>query len=340
MYSRVKPLLFSLSPEQAHNLSLWMIQKGWNSGILKPDSSLYSRKPVYVWGIPFAGRVGLAAGLDKHAQMPGAWSAFGFGFAEVGTLTPRPQAGNPSPRLFRLKRDAALLNRMGFNNHGLEQAVENLKRAKIPEGFQIGGNLGKNKDTPNEAAAKDYSAGMRALCPYVSYFTINISSPNTPGLRDLQEKKTLRALLEPLVAENKSLEFPRPLIVKMAPDLDDSAHLALVEAALESGVDGLMATNTTLDRSGLSYSPAELEAMGSGGISGNPLFKKSLEMLSKTCNYCAQTNTPVVGVGGIDSPEKARAMLDAGATLIQVYTGFVYKGPELIRAISKAVDFQ
>jgi len=338
MYSWVKPLLFALPPERAHNLSLWLIQRGWESGMLKADAALLTRKPVTLWGIPFAGRVGLAAGLDKHAQMPGAWSAFGFGFAEVGTLTPRAQAGNPKPRLFRLKRDSALLNRMGFNNHGLAQAVENLKRAKIPENFPIGGNLGKNKDTPNEAAAEDYWAGMQALCPYVRYFTINISSPNTPGLRDLQEKHSLRNLLEPLVRLNKSLKQPRPLLVKMAPDLDSAAHMALLEAALESGVDGLLATNTTLDRDGLSYSGQELEALGAGGISGNPLFVKSLEMVRQTCRFCAQTGTPVIGVGGIDSAEKARAMLDAGASLIQVYTGFVYKGPPLIREISKAID--
>ena len=277
--------------------------------------------------------MGLAAGFDKDGKYFREMAALGFGFIEVGTVTPKGQVGNPQPRLFRLPQDEALINRMGFNNDGVNALVEQLKKGK-PKGVVIGGNIGKNKVTPNEQAAEDYKITFEALFPYVDYFVVNVSSPNTPNLRELQEKDPLTKLLSTLQNLNQAKAQPKPLLLKIAPDLTFSQIDDVIEIAGEVKLDGLIATNTTIDRSNLTTNDTQIESIGAGGLSGAPLRKRATEVI-RYIHEKTNGELPIVGVGGINSAEDALEKIQAGASLVQIYTGLIYQGPTLIKKINK-----
>lgn len=332
--SIIKPLFFKFDPERVHHFtfsSLKFINKipGVASLIRSQCQIQDSRLEREVFGLKFKNPVGLAAGLDKDANLYKELENFGFGFIEIGTVTPKPQEGNPKKRLFRLKDDQGIINRMGFNNGGVEQAVARLKKNK---GTLIGGNIGKNKVTPNEEAISDYLICFEALFEYVDYFVVNVSSPNTPNLRALQDKEPLKNLLNTLEAKNKQQANPKPILLKIAPDLTDEQLMDIIEIVEETKIAGVIATNTTISRAGLK-SPEQNEM---GGLSGKPLTKRSTEVirfLTEKSNHAF----PVIGVGGIHTVEDALEKLDAGASLIQLYTGFIYEGPGLIKDINKAL---
>jgi dihydroorotate dehydrogenase len=287
-----------------------------------------------VFGLKFENPVGLAAGFDKDAKLFDELASFGFGFVEIGTVTPLPQDGNPKPRLFRLKEDNALINRMGFNNEGIEGAVARLRRKK--SNIIIGGNIGKNKLTPNDKAVDDYEICFEKLFPYVDYFVVNVSSPNTPGLRDLQEKEPLTALLNSLQKLNNQKEKRKPILLKIAPDLSNEQLDDIIAIVADTKIDGVVATNTTIGRKGLKTDKTKVEAIGNGGLSGKPVKAMSTEVIK----YLADKSNrafPIIGVGGIHSAEDALEKLEAGATLVQVFTGFIYEGPALITRINKAI---
>lgn len=287
-----------------------------------------------VFGLKFKNPVGLAAGFDKDAKLIDEMAMLGFGFIEIGTLTPKPQEGNPQPRLFRLPQDEALINRMGFNNGGVAEAVERLKKRK--SNVIVGGNIGKNKVTPNEHAVDDYLFCLEALHPYVDYFVVNVSSPNTPNLRDLQEKEPLKQLLSAVKSANDQKSKPKPILLKIAPDLTDGQLDDIIEIVQETQIDGVIATNTTIDRSKLSTSAAEVEAIGAGGVSGKVLKNRSTEVIRYLHSHSGGT-FPIIGVGGIFSAADAIEKLEAGASLIQVYSGMIYEGPSLIKKIKKGI---
>ena len=287
-----------------------------------------------VFGIKFDNPVGLAAGFDKDAKLFDELASFGFGFIEIGTVTPLPQDGNPKPRLFRLNDDSGLINRMGFNNQGIEVLVARLRRKKSD--IIIGGNIGKNKHTLNEDAVNDYAICFEKLFSYVDYFAVNVSSPNTPGLRDLQEKKPLTALLNSLQDLNNKKEKRKPILLKIAPDLTNEQLDDIIDIVADTKIDGVIATNTTVDRSGLKTAENSVQAMGNGGLSGKPIRLRSTQVIK----YLADKSNkafPIIGVGGIHSAEDALEKLDAGATLLQVYTGFIYEGPSIVKRINKAI---
>jgi len=276
----------------------------------------------------------LAAGFDKNAVLIPEMASFGFGFIEIGTLTPKAQVGNPKPRLFRLKKDQAIINRMGFNNDGVTTAIEHLK--KRPANIIVGGNIGKNKVTPNEEAISDYEKCFDQLYDYVDYFVVNVSSPNTPNLRALQDKEPLTKLLRTLHTKNQQKDKPKPILLKIAPDLTNEQLDEVIEVVIDTKTDGLIATNTTIDREGLQASNDQVEAIGAGGLSGQPLKKRSTEVIK----YIYQKSNgafPIIGVGGIASPTDAIEKLEAGASLVQIYSGFIYEGPSLIKNIKKAL---
>ena len=336
----VKPTLFRLAPERAHELTVRLLHQALRTPVLGNllrrrytlrDERLHRR----VFGLDFPNPVGLAAGFDKDGRYFHDMSALGFGFVEIGTVTPRPQAGNPQPRLFRLPADEALINRMGFNNEGVDALVERLRRGR-PADVIIGGNIGKNKDTPNEKAADDYLYCFERLHPYVDYFVVNVSSPNTPDLRDLQEKEPLTALLRALHGRNRRLEQPRPILLKIAPDLSDGQLDDILEIVQATGIDGIIATNTTIARTGLLTPAADVTAIGAGGLSGKPLRERANEVIRYLYNKSGG-RLVIIGVGGIDGPEAALEKLAAGAQLVQVYSGLVYAGPELVRRINEAI---
>ena len=289
-----------------------------------------------VFGVKFKNPVGLAAGFDKDAKLYNEFSDFGFGFVEIGTVTPKPQPGNPKKRLFRLKQDKGIINRMGFNNKGVFEAVEQLKKKHR---VIIGGNIGKNKVTPNKDAIKDYLICFEALFEHVDYFVVNVSSPNTPGLRELQDKEPLTKLLKKLKSQNKKLSKnskgkEKPILLKIAPDLTDDQLLDIIEIVADTNIDGVIATNTTIERKGLKSHLILSEEKG--GLSGKPLTKRSTEVI----RFLAENSKkafPIIGVGGIHSPEDALEKLEAGADLVQLYTGFIYEGPALIKKINKAI---
>ncbi len=345
MYRWFKPLLFLCPPEAAHRLTVLLLDI---ASALPPFRALLRRwfTPAgpglthEVMGLRFANPVGLAAGFDKDARHLRGLSCLGFGFIEVGTVTPLPQSGNPTPRLFRLPTDAALINRMGFNNEGLEALTRRLERwrARYPAGNGpvIGGNIGKNKATSNEQAADDYLRCFEALFPVVDYFVVNVSSPNTPNLRALQEKEPLTRLLQHLQEKNKAQAAPKPILLKIAPDLTDGQLDDIAEIVRSTELTGVIATNTTIDRSALRLAPSAVEAIGAGGLSGAPLRRRATEVI----RYLRSKLGPqpvIIGVGGIDSAEAAQEKLDAGANLVQVYTGLVYEGPGLVKAICRGL---
>ncbi len=333
MYKQfIQPILFSLDPEKAHHLTFSAL-KFLNKipGVPALLRSLYRvEHPSLereVFGIKFKNPVGLAAGLDKEAKLYKELSNLGFGFIEIGTITPKGQPGNPKKRLFRLKADKAIINRMGFNNQGVEEAIKRLKNNK---NVLIGGNIGKNKITPNEEAVNDYSICFEKLFPYVDYFVVNVSSPNTPNLRTLQEKEPLTLLLNTLQKLNLQKEKQKPILLKIAPDLTDEQLLDIIDIVKETKIAGVIATNTTISREGLT-SAAKNET---GGLSGKPLTKRSTEVIRFLSEKSGKA-FPIIGVGGIHSVEDALEKLEAGASLIQLYTGFIYEGPKLIKDINK-----
>lgn len=332
-YPLARKLLFRLDAERAHHLSLAGLRFAEKCGVLKLLSPpTHAGDPVQCMGLIFPNRVGLAAGLDKEGNAIDALGRLGFGFIEVGTITPRPQAGNPKPRLFRLVEKQAIINRMGFNNPGLTEGVANVARSRSFRGV-IGFNIGKNKDTPNEQAIDDYLACLRGAWPVADYIAVNLSSPNTPGLRDLQAADSAARLLERLQQERETLQVESgrrvPLALKVAPDLDDKSVRNLSNVFIEQGMDALIATNTTISREAVDDHPLRSEA---GGLSGAPLTKRSTEMIAA---FHAELGDkiPIIGVGGIMSGHDALDKLEAGATLVQIYTGFIYRGPPLLREI-------
>ena len=335
MYKRViRPILFLFDPEWVHYFSFAAIRVlhriTFMGGLVR---KLYSsKKPSLqkeVFGIHFPNPVGLAAGFDKDAKLFRELSNFGFGFIEIGTVTPKPQGGNPKPRLFRLKKDKGIINRMGFNNEGVEAAAKRLKRNK---NIIIGGNIGKNKTTPNNNAQEDYLICFDVLFDVVDYFVVNVSSPNTPNLRDLQEKEPLTALLNTLQKQNNSKPKRKPILLKIAPDLSDTQLSDIIDIVQVTKIDGVIATNTTLSRDGLKSN--ETLPSQSGGLSGKPLTKRSTEVIRYLHTH-SKGAFPIVGVGGIHTPSDAKEKLDAGASLIQLYTGFVYEGPASVCNINK-----
>jgi len=295
---------------------------------LKKDKALERN----LFGLTFRSPVGLAAGFDKDAELYEELGCFGFGFVEIGTVTPLPQSGNDKPRLFRLKPDQALVNRLGFNNQGAEAVAKRLKRRK--KGLIIGGNIGKNKLTPNEDAASDYLKCFEALFPYVDYFAVNVSSPNTPNLRALQDKEPLTALLQQLMDLNEKKISRKPILLKIAPDLTDAQLDDIIEIVQTTKIQGVIATNTTIGRGGLQTTYDELQAIGAGGLSGKPISSRSTQVI-KYLHQKSQGGFPIIGVGGIHSAEDALEKIAAGASLVQLYTGFIYEGPALVKNINR-----
>lgn len=326
-----------MDPEVAHHRvtdGLSFFQKIWGAKSLLKSSYVLedSRLEREVFGLTFKNPVGLAAGFDKNAEFVEELSYLGFGFIEIGTVTPKPQEGNEKPRMFRLVEDEALINRMGFNNRGVEVAAGRLKSLKNKNRVIIGGNIGKNKVTPNEKAGDDYEYSFQALYDYVDYFVVNVSSPNTPGLRDLQEKEPLTRLLNRLQQLNQAKVKQKPILLKIAPDLTDSQLDDIIEIVQDTKISGLIATNTTIERDHLK-SKHQGEA---GGLSGKPLTQRSTEVI-RYISEKTQNAFPIIGVGGIHSADDALEKLEAGASLIQVYTGFIYEGPTLVKKICQGI---
>ncbi len=335
-----KPIAFLISPERAHHLTLVGLKIILAIPLLSHFFRAYysvedERLHRNIFGLSFKNPVGLAAGFDKDGQHYHAMSALGFGFIELGTVTPVGQIGNPQPRLFRLPADEALINRMGFNNEGMEALVQRLKTNR-PKNLIIGGNIGKNKNTPNESAHLDYEKCFQALFPYVDYFVVNVSSPNTPNLRDLQEKEPLTRLLSLLQDLNNAKSNPKPILLKIAPDLTDGQLDDIVDIARETKISGVIATNTTISRENLNTSQNEISQIGMGGLSGQPVKERSTEVI----RYLSQKSNgqlKIIGVGGIGSAKDALEKIAAGASLVQVYSGLVYEGPGLVKRINQGI---
>jgi len=329
----IRPFLFLFDPEKVHHFSFAFIRFLHALGFSRWLQHLYlvtdRRLERKVFGLTFKNPVGLAAGFDKDATLYKELSDFGFGFIEIGTLTPKPQAGNPKKRLFRLQEDTAIINRMGFNNLGVDKAVLQLKKNK---GVLIGGNIGKNKKTPNETATNDYVYCFEALFEVVDYFVVNVSSPNTPNLRALQDKEPLTALLQTLQNLNNKKSSPKPILLKIAPDVTNEQLLDIIDIVSKTKIAGVIATNTRISREGLkSRNKAE-----TGGLSGKPLVKRSTEVI-RFLSEKSNKAFPIIGVGGIHSAKDAIEKLDAGASLVQLYTGFIYEGPALVKEINNAI---
>lgn len=346
MYQLLRKIFFLFSPEQAHYMAM---------KYLRIAAQIPFGKKIIAWlfapaknsletnflNIKFKNPVGLGAGFDKNAKYLNELEALGFGFVEIGTVTPLPQDGNPKPRVFRLPKDKALINRMGFNNEGADAIAERLhqwreKKANARDAYPliIGGNIGKNKITPNEDAWKDYAICFNKLHPYVDYFVVNVSSPNTPGLRELQEKESLKKILLHLSMMNNGKAVAKPILLKIAPDLSQSQLDDVIDLALEIKLDGIIATNTTIERSGLQTAAEEVAAMGDGGLSGKPLTARSTDIV-KYIHQQTKGQVPVIASGGIFTSEDAKEKIAAGASLVQVWTAFIYEGPGIVGKICK-----
>lgn len=333
----IRPILFRFAPESIHNFIARMLRtickipggRAVLRAMFSYKDKLLERE---VFGVRFPNPVGLAAGFDKNGDLTREMTALGFGFVEVGTVTPKPQPGNPQPRSFRLTKDEALINRMGFNNEGLENMVRNLRRRD--EKIIIGANLGKNSLTPNEDAPADYLKLFRSLYQYVNYFVINVSCPNVKSLTALQNHNSVMAILVPLFDFRRGQNDYRPILLKISPDLSDAEIDAMVDIMIETPLDGIVATNTTTSREGLATAPKTVEKIGNGGLSGAPLTARAVEVVERVYKR-SEGRYPIIGVGGIMSPRDAQRMLDAGASLVQVYTGFIYNGPAFVRKICK-----
>lgn len=333
----LRPLLFRFDAETAHHLTFAMLRAATRiPGAMALAKIACGGIPAgmerTVFGLKFPSPVGLAAGLDKDAMVNEGWESFGFGFCEIGTVTPRPQPGNDRPRLFRLPVDRAIINRMGFNSSGVDAVVERLKRVPQARRIILGANIGKNKVTPNEQAEDDYRVCLEKLFPYVDYFVVNVSSPNTPNLRELQDREPLTRLLTRLQEFNHSQPTPKPLLLKIAPDLTDPQLDDIIAITGETKLAGLVATNTTISRAGLTTPETRVKEIGAGGLSGAPLTSRSTEVI-RYLHTKSDGKIPLIAVGGIMTPEDAVEKLNAGASLIQLYTGFVYGGPGLVRGI-------
>jgi dihydroorotate dehydrogenase len=339
MYPLIRKILFRRDPEEVHYWAMAKLQTAYKSSILR---SLMRKMFVYknpslertLWGISFPNPVGLAAGFDKDARWINELSCLGFGFVEIGTVTPLAQPGNPKPRLFRLPADQAVINRMGFNNEGAHAAAERL--SKPHERIVVGGNIGKNKDTPNEKAIDDYEKAFVALYNVVDYFVVNVSSPNTPGLRELQDKAPLTRILKRLQELNKAMAKNRPILLKIAPDLSNEQLDDIISLVKDTQIQGVVATNTTIERSGLKADDATIESIGAGGLSGRPLTKRSTEVVRYLHEKSGGT-IKIIAAGGIFTAADAQEKLDAGASLVQVYTGFIYEGPAIASNICKGL---
>ncbi len=335
----LRPLLFLLSPEKAHAFTLFsfevLLKIPLLSSILKSYYTIrHPKLERELFGLKFPNPVGLAAGFDKDGKHIETMECLGFGFIEVGTTTPLPQSGNPQPRLFRLSKDKGLINRMGFNNEGVVALKERLTKRKSK--IIVGGNIGKNKITPNEDAIADYEKCFEALFETVDYFVVNVSSPNTPNLRALQDKKPLTALLQHLQDLNTQKPKRKPILLKIAPDLSNEQLDDIIEIVAITAIDGVIATNTTIDRSRLQEKKENVAAIGNGGLSGRPLTNRSTEVI----RYLSEKSKgafPIIGVGGIYTPQDAAEKLEAGASLLQVYTGLIYEGPDMVRRINKGL---
>jgi len=339
MYALVRKILFAIDPERVHHLVMAKLKKVYNTAIgrsflRKQFCIAHPSLEKELWGLRFPNPVGLAAGFDKDAKYTDALACLGFGFIEIGTVTPQPQPGNDAPRLFRLPEDRALINRMGFNNDGAKAAKEHLLKRK--ERIIIGGNIGKNKLTPNENATEDYERCFKEMYEAVDYFVVNVSSPNTPGLRELQEKEPLTNLLQQLMKLNNATVKTKPILLKIAPDLTQTQLDDIVEIVQESGIHGIIATNTTIERNGLQTTQERLAAIGAGGLSGKPLTNRATEVI-RYLHQKSKGNIPIIAAGGIFTAEDAKEKLDAGASLVQVYTGFIYEGPAIVKNICKGL---
>lgn len=339
MYHLLRYILFLIDAEKAHHIAMATLRFCCRFTsirmLLKKAFQPRRATPFSLWKIRFANRVGLGAGFDKNASYLTALETLGFGFVEIGTVTPLPQEGNPKPRLFRLSQDKVLINRMGFNNDGVEKIAVRLQRwraAHKNSSLIIGGNIGKNKITPNDKAVEDYNICFEKLYDWVDYFVVNVSSPNTPGLRELQEKESLRTILTSLQQINRAKGKEKPLLLKIAPDLSVAQVEDVIELALEIQLDGLVVSNTTIDRTNLITNARKIEEIGAGGLSGKPLQNKSNEWI-RFIHEKSEGKIPIIGSGGIFTAEDAKIKLQMGASLIQVWTGFVYEGPSIVKKI-------
>lgn len=339
MYKSIlKPIMFSMDAEKAHYKTVSLFRtalalpfgKSIIKGLYNFQSPELEKK---LFGLTFKNPVGLAAGFDKDGKFYKEMSHLGFGFIEIGTVTPLPQEGNPKPRLFRLPQDEGLINRMGFNNDGVDAMVERLKKYKV-DNVIIGGNIGKNKVTPNDEAINDYVICFEKLFDHVDYFVVNVSSPNTPGLRDLQDKGPLTAILSKLMTLNNAKPAQKPILLKIAPDLTDSQLDDIIDIVAETKIDGVIASNTTISRADLKTNSKTISDIGNGGLSGAPVQSRSTEVIAYLHSK-SNGAFPIVGVGGIDSASAAKEKMAAGASLVQVYSGFVYQGPGLVKSINK-----
>jgi len=361
MYKLLRSFLFLFDPEWVHYFSMnslkLICKLPFGKSIIKKLFAPKKNIQYSIFNIQFPNKVGLGAGFDKNAKYLNELEGLGFGFVEIGTVTPKPQAGNDKPRLFRLPKDKALINRMGFNNDGVEVVAERLKKWKLETGklkmhneqdtnFQlstfnskliIGGNIGKNKTTPNEDAWKDYEICFTALHPYVDYFVVNVSSPNTPGLRELQEKDSLKKILENLQTQNLKFEIQRPILLKIAPDLTTEQLDDVIDLALEINLDGLVATNTTISRENLRCTNSTVLKIGAGGLSGMPLKQKSNDII-KYISQKTNGKISIIASGGIFTALDAKESLHSGAALIQVWTGFIYEGPSIVKKICTGIN--
>ena len=332
-YTLLRPLLFKLDPESAHRVTFNGIELARKLGLLTPTVIACPSRTVM--GLNFPNPVGLAAGLDKNGEYLDALAMLGFGFIEIGTVTPRPQPGNPAPRIFRIPEASAIINRLGFNNHGVDRLVENVRHSAY-RGI-LGINIGKNFDTPLENAADDYRIGLQKVYPYASYVTVNISSPNTQNLRQLQSADALHRLLDQLKSEQAKLAQIHgkyvPMAVKIAPDLDETQIQSIAALLIKHRIDGVIATNTTIARTGIEHLPAAQE---SGGLSGAPLMQRATAVIQQLHSELHGA-IPVIGVGGILSAHDAQDKLAAGASLVQLYTGLIYRGPDLVKEIARVI---
>ncbi|MBM3164395.1 MAG: quinone-dependent dihydroorotate dehydrogenase [Bacteroidetes bacterium] len=338
-YRLTRFFLFFLNAEKAHYLSVFLIHVFLKIPVLRNVLCAKEDDPrlrLTLWGLTFNNPIGLAAGFDKNASCFEDMGSLGFGFVEIGTVTPLPQDGNSKPRLFRLKKDNAIINRMGFNNDGAVKIAKRLEKRRKEDRLIIGGNIGKNKWTPIEKAEEDYLKVFAELYPYVDYFAVNVSSPNTENLRSLQDKEPLLALLRNIQQRNFSMGNPRPILLKIAPDLNNEQLDDIIAIALSLKLDGIIATNTTVSRDNLICGDKKVQAIGAGGLSGLPLKSRSTEVI-RYLNQGLKGAIPIIGVGGIHSAQDALEKLEAGATLLQLYTGFIYEGPRLIKDIKSAI---
>jgi dihydroorotate dehydrogenase len=327
----IRPLLFHFEPEKAHRITFQLLKTLQATPGALPLLKWFIHshtEPVHLMGLTFPNRVGLAAGLDKNAELLKVWQALGFGFAEIGTVTPRAQSGNSKPRLFRIPQDQALINRMGFNNQGVDTVVNRLKNR--PKGYVVGGNIGKNTLTPNEIAIDDYLTVFKNLSPWVDYIVVNVSCPNISNLSKLQDRESLKLLLHAIMTARENLSERTPVLLKISPDLNNGQLTDTLNLISEMNLDGVIATNTSSQRKGLRISDQEIQAIGNGGLSGKPLSNRTTEII-RIIRREMGNDIPVIASGGIVNIDDARAKLDAGANMLQLYTGFIYEGTRLIK---------